>query len=357
MESLDLFKVHLFVISFLGVVLATPILAKLAHQQNIVDHPGLHKTHSETKPLLGGLAIFGAFAATLFVFLPVDGKLITLAVSTVVLVITGLLDDIYNLKPLLKLAGQLIAAYIVVVWNADLFRFMLEYFEQFYLPGYVVLGLIIGWVVLMVNAFNLIDGMDGLAAGSAAIIFLAMAALSVIEGGRPNILGVQLIGAGACLGFLVFNFNPAKIFMGDTGSMLLGFILATTHLFTIKYPFSAQLVLGSMFIFAYPALDVSYAIFRRLYYKTPIFNADKGHIHHVLLSLGFSVRKTAVLIYLANVIFGAIAILLLILDIPTRILLVIAVITAVGVLLAFRQLLKISKCNGVGCCVPKQGDL
>ncbi len=342
------FYLHLFLISFLGVLIATPLLSKFAKHQNIVDKPGLHKTHSDAKPLLGGLAIFAGFAATLFVFLPVDDKLMSLAVSAIVLVITGLLDDIYNLKPLLKLTGQVISAYIVVAWNADLFRFMLEYFEQFYLPGYVVLGLIIGWVVLMVNAFNLIDGMDGLAAGSAAIIFLAMAALSLIEGGRPNVLGVQLIGAGACLGFLVFNFNPARIFMGDTGSMLLGFILATTHLFTIKFPFSAQLVLGSMFIFAYPALDVSYAIFRRLYYKTPIFSADKGHIHHVLLSLGFSVRKTAVLIYLANIVFAAMAVLLLSLDIPTRVLLVIGILTAAGVLVLFRQLLKISKCNGVG---------
>ncbi len=234
MQSIENFHLYLFLISFFGVLVITPVTIRFAHQQNIVDKPGLHKTHREVKPLLGGLAIFGVFSALLFIFLPMDDKFISLGLSSLILVVTGLIDDIYNIKPLLKLTGQLIAAYIVVVWNADLFRFMLEYFERFYLPGFVVLGLIIGWVVLMVNAFNLIDGMDKLAAGTAAVIFLAMAALSVIEGGRSNILGVQLIGAGACLGFLVFNFNPARIFMGDAGSMLLGFILATTHLFSIK---------------------------------------------------------------------------------------------------------------------------
>jgi len=269
------------------------------------------------------------------------------AVSTIILVATGLIDDLYNLKPILKLAGQTAAASIVVLWNAHLFRFMVEYFERLFLPEAVVLFLIIGWVVLMVNAFNLIDGMDGLAAGTAAIIFLALAALSYIEGGRPNVLGVQLIGAGACLGFLVFNFNPAKIFMGDTGSMLLGFILASSHLFAIKFPFSAQLVLGSMFIFAYPALDVSYAIYRRLCSKCPIFKADRGHIHHVLLSMGFSVRKTAIIIYLVNIAFASIAVLLLSFNISARALFVIGILTAAGVILLFRRLLQISRHNGM----------
>lgn len=144
--------------------------------------------------------------------------------------------------------------------------------------------------------------------------------------------------------------------MGDTGSMLLGFILATTHLFTIKYPFSASMVLGSMFIFAYPALDVSYAMYRRLYYKVPIFKADKGHIHHVLCSLGYSVRKTALIIYLANIAFAAMAVILLSLDLSARALLIIGILTAGGVVFAFRQLLKISKCNGVGCACPDHGE-
>jgi len=332
----------LFVLPFIGVTLVTPIVAKIAYKNSVLDKPGLHKTHKSSTPLLGGVSIFFCFALVLFIFVPLDEKLLSLVLSTFILVATGLLDDLYCLKPIQKIIGQLAAASVVVLWNSYLFRFMADYFSRFFMPDFVVLMLIIGWVVLMVNAFNMIDGIDGLAAGTAAIIFLAMALLSYLEGGRPSVLGVQLIGAGACLGFLIFNFNPAKIFMGDTGSMLLGFILAASHLYAIKYPFSAQLVLGSMFIFAYPALDISYAIYRRSSNKQSIFKADKGHIHHVLMSLGFSVRKAVLIIYLANVVFAVLAILLLRLNLSSQLLLLIGICTATLVLFLFRSMIKMS---------------
>jgi len=337
----------LFLLPLFITLLVTPLISKFALNFGIVDKPGLHKTHSKAKPLLGGLSIFMSFAVIIYFFLPLDDKLLSLAGATVILVVTGLFDDLYDIKPLLKLCGQTMAAAIVVLWNADLFRFMVEYFARFHIPGFVVLFLLIGWIVLMVNAFNLIDGMDGLAAGTAAIIFLAMAALSYIEGGRPSILAVQLIGAGGCLGFLAFNFNPARIFMGDTGSMMLGFILATAHLYVIKYPFSAQLVMGSMFLFAYPALDVTYAFYRRICNRCPVFKADKGHIHHVLLSIGFSVRKTVIIIYLLNIVFALIAVMLLILNISSQMLFTLGLVTLFGVLFLFRYLYQLSNLNGI----------
>lgn len=348
MEHDFIFFGLVFITSFTVAALATPLASKLALKGAVIDHPGKHKTHGKAKPLLGGLAIFCGFAATIFIFLDVDDKLLSLVTATLILLITGILDDVYNLKPLIKVAGQTASASIVIVWNAHLFRFMVDYFERFFIPEYIVLGLIIGWIVLMINAFNLIDGMDGLAAGTAAIIFIAMAVLSIIEGGRPNILGVQLIGAGACLGFLIFNFNPAKIFMGDAGSMLLGFVLATTHLYTIKYPFSAALVLGSFFIFAYPALDVSYAIYRRICNRTPLFQADRGHIHHVLRSMGLSARKTVLVLYAVNIFFAKMAIILLGLGISPRILLLTGIFTVLFVILLFKLLLLVSAQNEIG---------
>lgn len=347
MESSFSYYLMLFIIPFLFSVAATPVISKFAISKNIVDQPGSHKTHHKAKPLLGGVAIFIGFAAMLIFFFPADDKLISLVLATIVLVVTGLLDDIYDLKPLFKLAGQTLAASIVVLGNLYLYEVLLDYFAQFKIPEAVVLFFIVGWIVLMINAFNLIDGLDGLAAGTAAIIFLAMAVLSLIAGDRPNILGVQLIGLGACLGFLIYNFNPAKIFMGDTGSMLLGFILATTHLFTVKYPFSAQLVLGSMFIFAYPALDVTYAFYRRLINRAPIFQADRGHIHHILQSLGFSVRRTVLLLYGFNMFFSVLAVVLLSLHLQARLIFIIGIITAVAVVLLFRWLFRISEQNGI----------
>jgi len=337
----------LFAVPLIITIVLTPLLSKYAIKKDIMDKPGAHKNHSKAKPLLGGVAIFVAFAFMLLIFFPTDDKLIALILATLVLVITGLIDDIYDLKPLIKLAGQTIAAAIVVLGNIHLYKVLLDYFNRFMIPDYVVLFLIIGWIVLMINAFNLIDGLDGLAVGTAAIIFLAMAVLSVIESSRSNILGVQLIGLGACLGFLRYNFYPAKIFMGDTGSMLLGFILATTHLYTIKFPFSSQLVLGSMFIFAYPALDIAYAFYRRICNRCSIFHADRGHIHHVLLSLGFSVRKTVLIIYAVNILFAALAIVLLSLQISPRVLLLFWIATICGVTALFIYLLKLSEQKGL----------
>ncbi len=347
MNELTYWHLLLFLIPFAGVVAVTPLISKLAIFLRIVDKPGFHKIHTRDKPLLGGFVIFLCFSLTLFIFLPVDDKLLSLVLATVVLVVTGLFDDIYNIKPWVKLCGQTIAAAIVVLWNAHLYAVLIDYFARFYLPEAVVLGLIIGWIVLMINAFNLIDGLDGLAAGTAAIIFLAMAVLLLTGGGNPNILGVQIIGAGACLGFLVYNFNPARIFMGDTGSMLLGFILATTHLYTIKHPFSAQLVLGSMFIFAYPALDVAFAIFRRLLRRSSILRADRSHIHHILLSMGLSVRRTVLYIYGANILFSLAAICLLSLEFTTPTLFLIWALTFAGVFSLFIVLFRVSKNHGL----------
>ncbi len=347
MERNTLFYLLMFAMPLAGTLLFTPVVIRFALLRDIVDRPGKHKTHSRAMPLLGGLAIFASFALMLFLFLPMDDKLISLVVATLVLVITGLIDDLFGIRPYYKLCGQTLAAAIVILGNLRIFRFMFAYFEQFGIPMVVVTALIIGWVVLMVNAFNLIDGLDGLAAGTAAIIFLAMTAITVIGGGSPNMLAVQLIGAGACLGFLVYNFEPARIFMGDTGSMLLGFILATAHLFTINHPFSGQLVLGSMFILAYPALDVGYALFRRVLNRSSIFKADKSHIHHVLRGLGLSVRKTVLVIYAMNLFFALLAVLLLSIDIETPLLLVLWILTALGVVLFFRALLGFSKLNGL----------
>jgi UDP-GlcNAc:undecaprenyl-phosphate/decaprenyl-phosphate GlcNAc-1-phosphate transferase len=343
-----LFYFLLFLVPFIGTIILTPLIAKFAIIHRVLDQPGQNKVHLEPKPLLGGVAIFFCFALTVLIFLPLDEKLLSFVLATTVLLLTGLIDDIYNIKPIFKIIGQIIAASIVILSDISLYRFMFDYFSRFHIPDFIVLVLLIGWVVLIINAFNLIDGLDGLAAGTAAIILIAMAISLVITGGNPNIFGVQMVGLGACLGFLIYNFNPAKIFMGDTGSMLLGFALATMHLYTIKYPFSAQLVLGSMFIFAYPALDITYAFFRRIRNKNSVFKGDKNHIHHIILSLGFSMRKSVTIIYLANIIFAAMAVLLLSLEIPTLYILMIGIITAICVFILFIMLIKFSRQNWTG---------
>lgn len=325
MDSLYYLVVPL-VISFLS----TPLLFSIAKKNGIIDRPGLHKTHKEPKPLLGGLSIFVAFAGASLWLLPVTTRLFSGLVGAAILVITGLLDDVYNLKPLWKMTGQAAAASIVVICNRELFGVLLGYFERFYLPDEITLVLIIGWIVLMINAFNLIDGLDGLAIGTAVIIAGALTAVSLVTGVGGRLLAIQLIFLGACLGFLPYNFNPARIFLGDTGSMLLGYLLATMHLFAITEPFSSSLVLGSAFIFAYPAVDVTYAIYRRLRNRRSIFGADQGHIHHLLRRYGFRVRQVVLLLYAVSIVCAALAVYLLCHAVPAAYVLALGIIISLG---------------------------
>lgn len=347
MELNVYFYFIIFIIAFVLVAILTPLFSRLAIKINILDHPGAHKTHKVAKPLLGGVAVFLGITITMIFTLDIDDKIISLVTGTFVLFVTGLLDDLYDLRPVYKLFGQTVAAAIVVLWNLHLYKMMIDYFKLFSIPAAVVVFLIIGWIVLMINAFNLIDGLDGLATGTAAIALTAMVILTVLSGGNPNVLGVQLIALGACLGFLIHNFYPAKIFLGDTGSMLLGFLLANVHLFTIKHPFFATMVLGSIFIFAYPALDITYTFYRRIYYKNSIFKADLGHIHHVLLGLGFSTRKAVLIIYCINIIFALFAVLLFIFDLKVQALLIIEVFTATLVLFLLKYFIKLSEQAGI----------
>jgi UDP-GlcNAc:undecaprenyl-phosphate/decaprenyl-phosphate GlcNAc-1-phosphate transferase len=331
----------MFIASLSATALMTPPIIQLAHSRNIVDQPGLHKTHSESKPLLGGLAIFLGIVLTMFLFTSgsgVSGKLLSILVGAVVLVTTGVFDDIYNLKPLVKLTGQTLAASIVVLYNLGSYRLFFDAFGRFFVPGWLVTILLIGWIVLMINAINLIDGLDGLAAGTGAIIFTSMAVINLINLGNSNMLLLQLAGAGACAGFLFYNFKPAKIFMGDTGSMLIGFLLSTTYLISINGEFSTSLVLGSVFIFGYPALDTTFAILRRLIRRKSIFHADKSHIHHLLPGLGLSVRNTVFMLYLANGLFGVMAVVMLTMELSSYTILSIGLATILFTCIVLKSL-------------------
>lgn len=337
----------MFISSLSATTIITLPVSKLAFKLGIVDHPGLHKTHNEIKPLLGGLAIFLGISLAMLIYSTASTEIITILIAMLIILITGLLDDIYNIKPLQKMFGQTAAAAVVVLLNPDYFYLFVNFFDRLNIPGNFALILIIAWIVLMINAFNLIDGMDGLAAGTAAILFTAMAVINFLNLGNTDMLGLQVIAAGACIGFLFYNFHPARIFMGDTGSMLLGFLLATTYLFSLGGIYGGNLVLGSLFIFGYPVLDVTFAIVRRLRRRTSIFKADKGHIHHILLSLGLSVRKTALIIFLLSIFFSSMAVVLLLVNVGSTILIAIGVMSSVITLAFFRYLTIVSRRNGL----------
>jgi UDP-GlcNAc:undecaprenyl-phosphate/decaprenyl-phosphate GlcNAc-1-phosphate transferase len=332
--------------SFLITYILTPGFSRLALQKNIIDRPGSHKTHQFAKPLLGGLAIFFGVLFPMVSALSLSDKMVSILLAAFILVITGFLDDLHNLNPWIKLSGQTLAASIVVLNNVSYFSIFINTMAKYNIPQFLVLLFLIGWIILMINAINLIDGIDGLAAGTAAIIFIAIAFMIIFKGGSSNILGLAIICTGACLGFIPHNFNPARVFMGDTGSMLLGFLLATTFLLSFSEPYSVSTALGSVFIFAFPLMDVHFAIYRRLVNRKSIFSGDKGHIHHILLAKGYSVNKTVILIYLVNICFAAMAVVLLSMNLSSANLILIGMVTAVIFNCGFRFLSGICRQNG-----------
>jgi UDP-GlcNAc:undecaprenyl-phosphate GlcNAc-1-phosphate transferase len=301
--------------------LVTPLVRRLCLRLGWIDQPSDRKVHPKPTPTAGGLAIFAGVAAGLFAsrFIPflsglheTTSDLEAALVASLVIVLVGLIDDTRGMSPLGKLAGQILAAGLLVLAGVQLL--------YFYFPGQGVLSLspdlavplTVLWVVAMINAVNLIDGLDGLAAGmvsiGAAAFFLYMA-FGPGAGGAPSTAALlAAIVAGAAIGFLPWNFYPARIFMGDTGSGLLGLMMAVATISGVgrnAYPPSggdlaaiAIPIAVPLLVLAVPFLDVLLAIVRRMRKGLGIHHADKEHIHHRLMDIGHSQRQAVLLMYL-----------------------------------------------------------
>jgi UDP-GlcNAc:undecaprenyl-phosphate GlcNAc-1-phosphate transferase len=297
-------------------LLLTPLVKRLAIWVGAVDAPNHRKVHTRVMPRLGGLAIFLAFVGAYFIVAPaIDGfnrdAAMALLLGGLVIVVTGALDDRFQLSPRWKLLGQLIAAVIVVVYGFRIDFLNLPFGESWNLMAWISIPLTIIWIVGVTNAINLIDGLDGLSAGVSGIATATILVLALLMGGSSGITVVLLsaILLGGIVGFLFYNFHPAKIFMGDTGALFLGFSLAVFSIMGFK---QATLVsfLVPLLILGVPLSDTFFAILRRYVNKMPISAPDKNHLHHCLLQLGFSHRTTVLIIYGISSVFGLCAILL-----------------------------------------------
>lgn len=293
--------------SFSMVLIATPALIRVAYLKKLVDAPGderkLHKRHI---PTIGGILIF---AGTLFSYLlwyPVvenaDFKYI--AASMLILFFIGIKDDLVGTAPVKKLAGHLVVAFILVIMADIRITGMYGLFGVYELPDWASILLSVFTYTVVVNAFNLIDGIDGLAAGVATIACSAYGFWFYMAGSIENaILGFAL--AGALLGFLVFNFEPAKIFMGDSGSLIIGLVVSVLAIKLIEYDtdkLPAELLMISKPIFAmaaivYPMMDTLRIFVYRAFRGRSPFSADRNHIHHKLLDIGLTHRSAVIIIY------------------------------------------------------------
>jgi len=307
----------------------TPIARKIAAAGHVYDLPdGGLKPHEQPVPYLGGLAMFlgwaGAMVYGIAAYPGGRGWFVGLLIAGAIMTALGLVDDVWSIRPRVKLLGQVVAAGVLLAFGMGT-RLIMVFVDggnwllgtSIVLPEWLVLGLsgvaVVALVIAFSNAMNLIDGLDGLCSGVSAIISLGLAGIalhwalySVSVTGDPVRIVLALAILGASLGFLPYNFNPAKIFMGDAGSMLLGFSAAAmVILFGTEEGSILRWILGALMVCALPLFDTTLAVVRRLRNRRPIMAGDRSHFYDQLVDRGLSVRQTVLVCYALAVLFAA----------------------------------------------------
>jgi len=295
---------------FVGIII--PVIKKIAFHINALDIPNERKVHKKPMPRLGGLGIFSGFLLGYMLFGNHTYLMNSVLIASFVLLVTGMIDDIKPLRPRYKLIGQFIASLIVVVYGGLLLQDV-SFFGLYINFGWFSYIVTIFFILGCINCMNLIDGLDGLAGGIAAIFFLTISIIGVVNGEFALATTLTLIMFGSTVGFLFHNFNPAKIFMGDSGSMFLGLMIAVITLMGFKSTMMSAIVIP-LFILVVPILDTTFAIIRRKLKGESVDTPDKSHIHHQLLRRNFSQKTTVLVIYLITALFSAASIIYALVD-------------------------------------------
>ena len=299
---------------FVG-VLVTPFVSKLAYYTNATDKPNARKVHEKIMPRLGGLAIYIAFLSGYLVFqlrsyIPNQSAtsfLDAYFIASFIMIMTGMLDDMFELPPKPKFIAQFIAALIMVVFGKLMISTIYLPFMPVIELGWLAGPITIIWIVGITNSINLIDGLDGLSAGISAISFATMAILAGFQG-EPFVAIMCCLLLGSTFGFLAHNFYPAKIFMGDTGSLFLGFSVSTLSLLGYKNAAFVSFFVP-IIVLSIPIFDTLWAIIRRTLNGQSPFEADRGHLHHVLLARNLGHVKSVLILYTIALLFSLTAIL------------------------------------------------
>ncbi|MBH0164074.1 undecaprenyl/decaprenyl-phosphate alpha-N-acetylglucosaminyl 1-phosphate transferase [Fictibacillus sp. 7GRE50] len=293
-------------VALITVICVTPLVMKFAIWIKATDQPNNRKVHKKVMPRLGGLAIIiGVSTAYLYSGLSLE-NISSITLGAGIIILLGLLDDIFALSAKIKLVFQLLAAAIVASSGLTI-EFVNIPFVGNYAMGWLSIPLTVLWIVLITNAINLIDGLDGLAAGSSAIIIFTIGVVAYFNG-KSLIFFFSLIILASVLGFLVYNFHPAKIFMGDIGALFLGYSISILSLLGLYKSVTLFSIVVPILLLGVPIFDTSFAIIRRLANNRSITAPDNGHLHHRLLFLGLSHRNTVLVIYAMNALFSLIAI-------------------------------------------------
>ena len=284
-------------IAFVIVMLLTPAVGGMARLLGAVDRPDARRLNRRPIPRLGGLAIFLGILVPALAFLDLSGESRGVLLGAAVATVVGTVDDFRGLSPSTKLAGQFVAASIPPMFGVWIDHFTFPFLGVVDLPAWIGVPLSMLFIVAVMNMVNFLDGLDGLAAGVCGIagVTYAILALSL---GKPDPAILSAIVAGACLGFLRHNFFPARIFMGDSGALCLGFILAAVSIQGLFKTASTVVLLLPLLVLAVPIIDTSFVVARRLKHNRPIYAADRSHLHHRFMNIGFSQRRAAVTMWL-----------------------------------------------------------
>ncbi len=337
----SIFIILAIVVGFLVTFASTPSVIVLARKINAIDIPkDERRVHKKPIPLIGGLAIFYGFLVSVLCFAVIDKSVMAILMSSVLIVTVGVIDDKYDLSAKLKLVFQIIASAIVIYFGVCI-EYVANPFSQWFGPMYINLGMwsvpvTMIWIIGVTNAVNLIDGLDGLAVGVSSIASVALLSLTIISQNLNAAIVIAAL-AGAGFGFLPYNFNPAKIFMGDTGSTFLGFVLACVSIQGIMKMYALISFAVPILILGLPIFDTLFAIIRRLLTGKSIMSPDRGHLHHRLLDMGFSQRQTVKILYTLTSILCLTAVVMALKDAFRGLILVAAVLVLLVVTLIIME--------------------
>ena len=319
-----------FLLAFITAFVTTPYTIKLAKKLGAVDLPkDERRINKKPMPRLGGLAVIAGFVVSiiyLLIIMNIEGsidlfneenyyiKLIGFFVGAIILGITCFVDDVQGIHPLTKFIGQLIAAIVVVATGTVIQDIDIPIIRELFSNRIFSVILTLGWIIGITNAINLIDGLDGLSSGISLISCLSLIMIFALN--NSPLIAVLLVTAlaGALTGFLPFNFNPAKTFIGDTGSNFLGYCLAVISILGVAKTYTAIVIVAPLIVLGIPVFDTLWAIVRRAIKGRSlkaIVTADKGHLHHKMLKKGFTQKEAVLILYGISATLGMFAVILL----------------------------------------------
>lgn len=334
-----MYTLFLLTVSFLISLILMPIFIWGSRKFGFVDYPNSRKVHLKPIPYLGGVAILISFAIGVLISRPIEAEYKAIILGGIVIVIVGIIDDKYDLKPGLKLIGQIAASLVPVSYGILIDRITPFGVEIEF--GVLAIPITILWMVGIINAINLVDGLDGLATGVSIIALSSIGFITILQG-NIFVMMICVILIGACLGFLVYNFHPAKIFLGDNGAMLLGFIISVVSLMGFK-----NITLISLFfpiiILAVPFIDMFFAALRRYRSNVSLVKADRSHLHHRLQNMGYTHAESVVLIYFIALLYSGASIILYLSTIPGSVIIFLLLILTTEIIVEATNLIDSDK--------------